>query len=85
MIYSFLQTQENHLKIILILLDPSAAFETSDHNIFPDCLENCVGIKCMAFILVKSYILLRSFYFAFNDTSRVCSETSFILHLFKSS
>lgn len=46
---------------ILILCDLSAAFDTLDHSILFNCLENCVGIRNTALSWFYSYFNHRSF------------------------
>ncbi len=47
---------------VLVLLDLSAAFDTVNHNILLERLENCVGHSGMVLKLFRSYIEGRGYY-----------------------
>ncbi len=52
---------------LLVLLDLSAAFETNDHNILLNRLENFVGISGSALAWFKSYLSDRHQFVAVNE------------------
>ncbi len=64
---------------VLVLLDLSAAFNTIDHNILLNRLENSVGISGRALAWFKSYLSDRHQFVAVNEkvsiTSAVWSTT----------
>ncbi len=64
---------------LLVLLDLSAAFNTIDHNILLNRLENSVGISGRALAWFKSYLSDRHQFVAVNEkvsiTSAVWSTT----------
>ena len=51
---------DNYQVNIMLLLDLSAAFDTVNHSILINRLENCVGVTGKALLWFKSYLLGRS-------------------------
>ena len=51
---------DNHQVTIMLLLDLSTAFDTVNHSILNNRLENCVGVTGKALRWFKSYLLGRS-------------------------
>ena len=51
---------DNQQVTIMLLLDLSAAFDTVNHSILINRLENCVGVTGKALRWFKSYLLGRS-------------------------
>ncbi len=47
---------------MLILLDLSAVFDTVNHNILLERLENWIGLSGMVFKLFRSYLEGRGYY-----------------------
>ncbi len=52
---------------VLVLLDRSAAFDTVDHNILLERLENCVGLSGMALKWFRSYLEGRGYYVSIGE------------------
>ncbi len=52
---------------LLVLLDLSAAFDTINHNILRNRLENFVGIRRSALVWFKSYLYDRHQFVAVNE------------------
>ncbi len=52
---------------VLVLLDLSAAFDTVDHNILLERLENCVGLSGMALKWFRSYLEGRGYYVSIGE------------------
>ncbi len=52
---------------VLVLLDRSAAFDTVDHNILLERLENCVGLSGMALKWFRSYLEGRGYYVSIRE------------------
>ncbi len=52
---------------VLVLLDRSAAFDTVDHNILRQRLENCVGLSGMALKWFRSYLEGRGYYVSIGE------------------
>ena len=48
---------DNHQFTIMMLQDLSAAFDTVNHSIFINRLENCVGVTSKVLRWYKSYLL----------------------------
>lgn len=79
---------------VLLLLDPSAAFDTVDHNVLLNRLESLFGTSGLACAWLESYLSGRKQCVAYNDTylffffewcaSRVCSRPSVIHNLYLS-
>lgn len=46
--------------VVLLLLDPSAAFDTVDHDILIDRLKDQVGVQGLAFDWFSSYLKVRT-------------------------
>ncbi len=61
---------------LLVLLDLSAAFDTIDHNILLNRLENFVGISGSALAWFKSYLSDRHQFVAVNDEVSYRSQVS---------
>ncbi len=62
---------------VLVLLDLNAAFDTVDHNILLQRLENCVGLSVMAHKWFRSYLEWRGYYVSIGEhksqwTSMTC-------------
>ncbi len=62
---------------VLVLLDLSAAFDTVDHNILLERLENWVGLSGMALKWLRSYLEGRGYYVSIGEhkskwTSMTC-------------
>ncbi len=62
---------------VLVLLDLSAAFDTVDHNILLERLENWVGLSGMALKWFRSYLEGRGYYVSIGEhkskwTSMTC-------------
>ncbi len=62
---------------LLVLLDLSAAFDTIDHNILLNRLENFVGIRGSALALVKSYLSDRHQFVAVNEEVSFRSQVQY--------
>ncbi|MBE7326172.1 hypothetical protein IEQ44_16190, partial [Nocardioides sp. Y6] len=60
---------DNGLCTVLVLLDLSAAFDTIDHSILIDRLENWVGVTGSALEWFRSYLCDRSFTVAAGNVS----------------
>jgi len=60
-----------------VLLDLSAAFDTSDHNILLNRLENFVGISGIALALFKSYLSDRYQFVAVNEEMSYRSQVQY--------
>ncbi len=64
---------------VLVLLDLSAAFDTVDHNILLERLENWVGLSGMALKWFRSYLEGRGYYVSIGEhkskwTSMTCGS-----------
>jgi len=64
---------------VLVLLDLSAAFDTVDHNILLDRLENWVGLSGMVLKWFRSYLEGKGYYMSIGDhksewTSMTCGD-----------
>ncbi len=69
---------------LLVLLDLSAAFDTMDHDILIDRLQNYTGIQGKALRWFRSYLSDRCHFVYLNgSTTRICPRSSaiFIIHV----
>ena len=64
-----IQNMDNQKITILVLLDLSAAFDSVNHNIFLNILQNRFNIKCTALKWLNSYIKNRSHMVQINNSS----------------
>uniref|UniRef100_A0A8P4KP43 Reverse transcriptase domain-containing protein n=1 Tax=Dicentrarchus labrax TaxID=13489 RepID=A0A8P4KP43_DICLA len=71
-----LTASDNGLVSVLVLLDLSAAFDTIDHNILLERLEQQIGIKGTALSWFKSYLSDRSQFVHVNDESSINTTVS---------
>ncbi len=76
--YKYCRTITSTIKTLslLVLLDLSAAFDTIDHNILLNRLENFVGISGSALAWFKSYLSDRHQFVAVNDEVSYRSKCS---------
>ncbi len=65
---------------LLVLLDLSAAFDTIDHNILLNRLENSVGISGSALAWFKSYLSDRHKFIAVNEEVSYRSQVQYRVH-----
>ncbi|KAL6455951.1 hypothetical protein MHYP_G00358020 [Metynnis hypsauchen] len=71
-----LASDQGHVSL-LVLLDLSAAFDTTDHNILLERLENMVGISGTALSWFKSYLTERYQFVSVNNVSSNHSKVRF--------
>ena len=69
---------DNHSATVLVLLDLSAAFDTIDHSVLFDRMENIIGIEGTALNWFRSYLGGRSQRIQIGD---VISLISVLLYL----
>ena len=62
---------------VLLLLDLSAAFDTIDHRILLDRLENTFGISGLALAWLQSYLSERTQCVSFNNSTSIFSEVKY--------
>ena len=71
-----LLASDKGLVSVLVLLDLSAAFDTIDHHILLQRLENLIGIKGTALSWFKSYLSDRFQFVNVNDTSSALTKVN---------
>ena len=62
---------------VLLLLDLSAAFDTIDHDILINRLENMYGVQGLALAWLKSYLCGRTQCVSYNNITTVFSEVKY--------
>ena len=65
---------DNHQVTIMLLLDLSAAFDTVNHSILINRLENCVRVTGKELRWFKSYLLGRSQSVVIDDATSLCTK-----------
>ena len=88
-----LTNMDNQSVTVLILLDLSAAFDTIDHHVLLDCMENMVGVKGTPLQWFSSYlsthtvihyrscVVTRGSTTSVWSTARLCPWTTAVLNL----